>query len=137
MKMFFNAALLLVCSSAYAGEPSVRAAVMEKLKDAYTYKVPAAASQEAEPSQTSGNPDVIHLEPYQVNGSLERLDLARDFDHKAEMRAAKTFTLGKGGLIFTSKSGNAEFGIWTSLVPSSFPMANYPILRVDFLHLRW
>jgi len=116
----------------------MRSAALAKLKDTHTYKVPVVTSLDNEQLKAPSDPDVIHLDPYFVSGDREQLDLARDFDHKAEVRAAQMFTLEKGGLIITKQLGRveAQIGVWVSLVPSRAPGA-VPILRVDFLNLRW
>jgi hypothetical protein len=140
VKIIFKAVLLIACSTAHAGEPSVRDASLVKLRDAFSYATPenAPASTEAEPLKAYDDSDVIRLERYVVSASLERLDLVRDFEHKAAVKAEKAFSLEKGGLIRTKVIGKVEveMGIWTSIVPSKFP-GGMPILRIDILHLRW
>jgi hypothetical protein len=142
MKIICSAVFLLIAGSvaAYAAEPTVRDVSLEKLREAFSYAASESspASTEAESSNAPKNIDVIRLERYVVRGSLQRLDLTRDIEHKSAVRAEKAFSLKKGGLIRTKTLGKLEIelGVWPSIAMSSSPNG-MPMLSVDVFHLRW
>ena len=142
MKTTFIALLLFVSASVYASEPSVRATSLEELKNAFNYTVLQAApvALEAEPLKTSGDNDIIRMEPIVVSGTLAR-NLARDFEHKAMVDDANAYTFNNGGLLMTKRIGTFEvaLGLWPSIetISAEYPGGGTTRLRVDFLHLRF